>query len=961
MKILNIFFKDPNEKIIKSLQPIVDEINGLESKFEKMSDEELRGMTRSFVKATEGKLGEEFKQELNKLLPEAFAVVREAAKRALGHRHYDAQLIGGIILHQGQIAEMRTGEGKTLVATLPLYLNSLTQRGVHLITVNDYLSQIGAGWMAPVYHLLGLTIGVIIHDSALVYDPEYTDESQYDERLKHFRIVERGEAYKCDILYGTNNEFGFDYLRDNMAPSLGRMAQRELHYAIVDEVDSILIDEARTPLIISAPAEESTDKYYKFAKLVKQLKENEDYNIDEKMRAVTLTEAGIGKMEKWLGVDNIYTSGGVRDVHHIEQALKAWTLFKHDRDYVVKGGEVIIVDEFTGRLMQGRRYSEGLHQAIEAKEGAQIQRESQTLATITFQNYFRMYNKLAGMTGTAITEAEEFSKIYNLETAVIPTNKPMVRKDLNDLIYRTEAGKYKAVVEEIKRRNKKGQPVLVGTISIEKNQMLGEMLEQEGVRTQILNAKHHEKEAKIISQAGKLGAVTIATNMAGRGVDIILGGALAASSSPSPSSASREEGTIVAGESGLDEHEQVKKLGGLHVIGTERHEARRIDNQLRGRAGRQGDPGSSQFYVSMEDDLMRIFGGDKMKNLMAALRVPEDMPIENKMVSRSIESAQRKVEGNNFDIRKHLVEYDDVINKHREVIYRKRREILELAGEEGREGGESGEGIEGERGLSDIIFNMVENEIEQVVSFHTSEDAIKDWNLKEIYQVASTIFPVEEKLKSDLFNYTKDGGKLDKAKARTSIIEHLVSLADSSYKNISSQAKETGLNWQEIEKAILIRSIDTLWIEHLEAMAHMRQGIGLRGYGQRDPLIEYKKEAYGLYNELNSLIQKQVVYSIFKVGQVQGFSAPDLADRAKQFSAPAKVMEAGTSSFSGFKPVAADSVSGTQESGRQKRGDLIKIKMKDAEGQKVGRNDPCPCGAKKPDGTPKKYKHCCGK
>ena len=1006
MKILNIFFKDPNEKIIKSLQPIIDEINGLEKKFEVMSDEELKGMTSKFKEKlgvkrdgadTTGLLrrrsvngGTPPRNDnviIDELLPEVFAVVREAAKRVLGQRHYDAQLIGGIILHRGQIAEMRTGEGKTLVATLPLYLNALTGKGVQLVTVNDYLSRLGAGWMAPVYYALGLTTGVIIHDAALIYDPEYTDEQQYDERLKHFRPIERREAYRCDVLYGTNNEFGFDYLRDNMAPSLDKMAQRGLHYAIVDEVDSILIDEARTPLIISAPAEESTDKYLKFAQLVQRLKENDDYNIDEKMRAATLTEAGIAKMEKWLGVDNIYTTGGVREVHHIEQALKAWTLFKRDRDYVVKDGEVIIVDEFTGRLMHGRRYSEGLHQAIEAKEGAQIQRESQTLATITFQNYFRMYDKLAGMTGTAVTEAEEFAKIYGLETVVIPTHKPMIRQDKNDLIYHTEQGKYKAVAEEIKRRNKKGQPVLVGTISIEKNEMLSEMLEREGVKAQILNAKHHEKEAKIITQAGRVGVITLATNMAGRGVDIMLGGAEPPKDSPEYNEWKKE-------------HDKVIELGGLHVIGTERHEARRIDNQLRGRAGRQGDPGSSQFYVSTEDDLMRIFGGDRMKSLMTTLRVPEDMPIENKIISRSIESAQKKVEGNNFDIRKHLVEYDDVINKHREAIYRKRREILEIAEHENTKTlkhenietrkHENKDVILGEaknfrnqaalsktrdsspelaphndagaqndkEGLSRIILEMVENEIEQVVSFHTAGDAVKDWNLDEIYQVTSTIFPVERKLKGNLADLVGDSSKLDKAKAQTAIIEHLVNLAKNNYKNISLQANEAGLNWQEIEKAILIRSIDTLWIEHLEAMAHMRQGIGLRGYGQRDPLIEYKKEAYHLYNELNNLIQKQVVYSIFKVGQVQGFSAPGLADRAKQFSAPAKVADSSTSSFSGFRQMGADSASISQDGRRQTadgRVDVVKSKVKDASGRKVGRNDPCPCG------SGKKFKKCCGK
>jgi len=985
MGILNKILGDPNEKIIKSLQPIVDQINNLERKFTKMSDEELKGMTVKFKERLgmktppqpspsqgEGELPTPYEgggkgEVLDEMLPDAFAVVREATKRTLGQRHYDVQLIGGIVLHRGQITEMRTGEGKTLVATLPLYLNALTGEGVHLVTVNDYLSQLGAGWMAPIYYALGMSTAVIIHDAALIYDPEYSDETQYDERLKHFKPIERRDAYRCDILYGTNNEFGFDYLRDNMVPSLERMVQRELHYAIVDEVDSILIDEARTPLIISAPAEESTDKYYKFAQLVKQLKENDDYNIDEKMRAATLTEAGITKMEKWLGVDNIYTSGGIREVHHIEQALKAWTLFKRDRDYVVKParaggeGEVIIVDEFTGRLMQGRRYSEGLHQAIEAKEGAQIQRESQTLATITFQNYFRMYSKLAGMTGTAVTEAEEFAKIYNLETVVIPTNKPMIRQDMNDLIYRTEIGKFKAVVSEIKKRQEKGQPVLVGTISIEKNELLGEMLEREGVKPQILNAKHHVKEAQIISQAGKLGAVTIATNMAGRGVDIILGG------------------------NPPDSYEQKKviELGGLHVIGTERHEARRIDNQLRGRSGRQGDSGSSQFYVSMEDDLMRIFGGDRMKSLMTTLKVPEDMPIENKIVSRSIESAQKKVEGNNFDIRKHLVEYDDVINKHREAIYKRRREILELEGGEGLEGEEgkpsyanplaervgASEGEEGERGLTDIIMEMVENEIEQVVSFHSAADVIKDWNLDEIYQVASTIFPVEDKLKTDLDEIISDGGKLDKVKARTTIIEHLINLANLSYKNIKKQFQSategeitrSRIEWQEIERAILIRSIDTLWIEHLEAMDYMRRGIGLRGYGQRDPLIEYKKEAYQLYNELNNLIQRQVVYSIFKVGQVQQFGAPSLADRARQFSAPAKTSDSSTTSFARFKQVDQGSSSSTNDKRDSKSGDLVKPKVKDASGKKVGRNDPCPCGAKKLDGTPKKYKKCCSR
>ncbi|MDD4611063.1 MAG: preprotein translocase subunit SecA [Patescibacteria group bacterium] len=927
MSILTKIFGDPNEKVIKKIQPIVDEINKLEPEISAKSDEELRALTEKFKAEYKEAVdkGEEGEKYLEKILPQAFAMVREMSKRVSGQRHYDVQLVGGIVLHRGQIAEMKTGEGKTKVATLPLFLNALTGRGVHLVTVNDYLSRVGAGWMAPIYHKLGLTTSVIIHDQAFIYDPEHNDESQYDERLKHFRKISRKEAYNCDITYGTNNEFGFDYLKDNMVNVLEQMVQRDLHYAIVDEVDSILIDEARTPLIISAPAEESTDKYYKFAQLVRNLVENEDYNVDEKMRAATLTEAGIEKMEKWLGIGNIYVAGGISEVHHIEQALKAQVLFKLDRDYVVKDGEVIIVDEFTGRLMPGRRYSEGLHQAIEAKEGVQIQRESMTLATVTFQNYFRMYKKLAGMTGTAVTEAEEFSKIYGLETLIIPTNKPTIRKDMNDLIYRTEEGKYKAVIQEVKERNKKGQPVLVGTISIEKNEMLVAMMKREGLHPQVLNAKNHEKEAQIIFQAGGSGAITLATNMAGRGVDIILGG-------PSESLGVKNE-----------EQKKIQELGGLHVIGTERHEARRIDNQLRGRAGRQGDPGSSQFYVSMEDDLMRIFGGDRMKNIMKTLRVPEDMPIENGMISRSIESAQKKVEGNNFDIRKHLVEYDDVINKHREAIYRRRREVLEIYRKT----------IErtADRNLSEIIFEIVENEIEQVVSFHTAADEIRAWNIQEIFEVASTIFPVDKNLKIDLDKIIADGGKFDKAKVRTVIIELLVKVARENYGRMREGIERLGVKWVEIEKGVLLRSIDTLWIEHLDAMDYMRRGIGLRGYGQRDPLVEYKKEAYRLFNELNNLIQKQVVYSIFKIGAAQEptlrVGDDDLNKRKIQFSAPQKEMTNQNSPFAAYNKNARTNKAGTI--------DMVHEKAKNEEGEKIGRNDPCPCG------SGKKYKKCCGK
>ncbi len=920
MNILDKIFGDPNKKVVKLLQPAVDSINAFEEKFKAMSDIKLREMTDKFKKqlnvdksinARERDIEAE-KKKLDEILPEVFAVVREAARRVLKQRHYDVQLMGGIILHRGQISEMKTGEGKTLVATLPAYLNALTGRGVHLITVNDYLAKRDAEWMGQLYSFLGLTVGCINHDISYKLEKNEQESSLVE--------VERKEAYLCDVLYGTNNEYGFDYLRDNMAHGLERMSQRDLNYAIVDEVDSILIDEARTPLIISAPAEESTEKYFKFNELVRRLKENEDYNIDEKMRAATLTEGGISRLEKMLNVDNIYTSGGMRDVHHIEQALKAMALFKRDRDYVVKDGEVVIVDEFTGRLMFGRRYSEGLHQAIEARENVKVQRESQTLASVTFQNYFRMYEKLAGMTGTAVTEAEEFAKIYSLETIVVPTNKEMSRKDLNDLIYRSEMGKFKAVVVETKKRYEKGQPVLIGTISIEKNELLADMMEREGVKAQVLNAKHHEKEAQIIAQAGKLGAVTIATNMAGRGVDIILGG--------NPSDAKTQE--------------EVKNLGGLHIIGTERHESRRIDNQLRGRAGRQGDAGSSQFYVSMEDDLMRIFGGEKMKGLMQTLKVPEDMPIENKMVSRSIESAQAKVEANNFDIRKHLVEYDDVINKHREAIYKRRREILEIADKD-----KSEKIKEEKKKLADIILEMVENEIEQVVLFHTSAEQVVDWNLEEIYQVASTIFPVESKLKDDLSSYTKNGNKLDKVKARTAIIEHLSGLALKNYEKLKQMAEKSEIIWTDIEKAILLRSIDTLWMEHLDSMEHMRKGIGLRGYGQRDPLVEYKKESYRLFNELNGLIQKQVVYSIFKVGDVKQVVAPTSEKRATQFSAPAKEMSDNSSSFSQFKTSGNNSSSSSFLQ--------VKDKVKDEAGNKIGRNDPCPCG------SGKKYKKCCGK
>jgi preprotein translocase subunit SecA len=659
MSFLNKIFSDPNEKYLQSIQPLIDEINFFESKLEVLSNEQLKEKTQELKK-----------NFCDDILPEAFALIKEAAKRTLNQRHFDVQLIGGIVLHQGKIAEMKTGEGKTLSSTLSLYLNALEGKGVHLVTVNDYLAKRDTVWMGQIYHLLGLSVSCIVHDNAYLYDPTYISEQktanneQLDKErdiIGGFKIVEsylrpvtRKEAYLADITYGTNNEFGFDYLRDNMVYDLAQKVQRPFYYAIIDEVDSILIDEARTPLIISAPDMESSKWYQDFARIMPRLQKEIDYNVDEKLRAATLTEGGINKIEKILGVNNIYEEKGIKYLNYLEQALKAEALFKRDKDYVVKGGEIIIVDEFTGRLMPGRRFSGGLHQALEAKEGVFVQPESKTLASITFQNYFRLYKKLAGMTGTAITSAEEFDKVYKLDVIVVPTNKSMIRKDLPDRVYKTEDGKFKAVIGEIKKRHQTKQPVLVGTTSIEKNEYLGKLLEREGIKHQILNAKHHEKEGEIIAQAGQLGAVTIATNMAGRGVDIILGG--------NPSS--------------QEKREKVIQSGGFHIIGTERHEARRIDNQLRGRAGRQGDPGSSQFFVSLEDDLLRIFGSDKIKSLMSFLKIPEDQPIEAKMISGAIESAQSKIEGFNFDTRKHLLDYDDVLNKHREIIYKKRDEIL---------------------------------------------------------------------------------------------------------------------------------------------------------------------------------------------------------------------------------------------------------------------------------------------
>ena len=898
MGIWSKLFKDANEKEIDKLKPTVDKVNVLSAEFEKLAYDDLKNKTIEL----KGKLANG--SSLDDLLPEAFALAREANRRAIGIRHYDVQLMGAMILHRGEISEMKTGEGKTHVASLALYLNALEGKGVHLITVNDYLAKRDAGWNGSANHLLGMTTSCLVHDVALIYDPNYNDDQQKDDRLKHLRPCTRKEAYSADITYGTNSEFGFDFLRDNMATRVELQVQRELNFAIVDEVDSVLIDEARTPLIISSPAEESAGLYKKFSQLVPRLQENTDYNVDEKMRAATLTDEGIEKIEKWLGVGNIYTEGGMQFAHHLEQALNAHALYKNDRDYVVKDGEVIIIDEFTGRLMYGRRYSEGLHQAIEAKENVEVQKESRTLATITIQNYFRMYKKLAGMTGTAATEAEEFSKIYKLDVTIVPTNRPMVRNDLQDRIYSTERGKIQAVVREIKELHEKGQPVLVGTISIEKNELLSAMLESAGVPHAVLNAKQHEKEAQILSQAGRMGAVTVATNMAGRGVDILLGGT----------------------PFNENEYNEVKSLGGLCVFGTERHEARRIDNQLRGRAGRQGDPGASRFFISLEDDLMRIFGSDRVKNMMQRLGVPEDQPIENKFISNAIEKAQRRVEGNNFDIRKHLVEYDDVINKQRSIIYKRRKQILEST-------------VEANSTFTkDEILEMVGDEINQVVSFHTASDQQEEWNLKEICEVAKTIFPITNEICEKISSLEKiAGNRLQDAGARTEIIELLLKEAKEQYVLLEKRITEQSKNEQTIrlvEKEVLLRSVDFLWIDHLDAIAALRSGIGLRGYGQRDPLIEFKKETYSMFTQLQNLIQKQVVYSIYKVG---------LMSETESTQAQKNISLSGASEGNQFQ---------NNKTSDKQAAPLIK-KQRTESGEKVGRNDPCPCG------SGKKYKNCC--
>ena len=883
--LLRKVFGTKNEREIKRVLPLVEHVNSKEAHIAGLSDVQLKDKTEEFKRSLEAG------KTLDDILPEAFAVVREVSRRRLKMRHFDVQILGGIVLNEGKIAEMKTGEGKTLVATLPVYLNALEGKGVHVVTVNDYLAKRDTQWMGPIYNFIGLSVGAIQHDSSFIYDPSYFST---DKRLDFLRPCTRQEAYSADITYGTNNEFGFDFLRDNMKYEISDYCQRELNYAIVDEVDSILIDEARTPLIISGPSEESTDKYYKIDKIIPGLQKDSDYTIDEKAKTAILTEEGNIKIERLLGAGNLYDPSNIELVHHVLQALKAHTLFKKDVDYVVKDGEVIIVDEFTGRLMPGRRWSDGLHQAVEAKEDVKIESENQTLATITFQNYFRMYNKLAGMTGTADTEAAEFAKIYNLEVIVVPTNKPMIRPDYPDVIYKTEKGKFNSVIREIEELHKKGQPVLVGTISIEKSEILSHLLKKKGIPHSVLNAKHHEREAEIITQTGRSSAVTIATNMAGRGTDIILGGnpeGLARDFLKDKKDYTEDEWKQALSKSEdicKNDREKVLSAGGLHILGTERHEARRIDNQLRGRSGRQGDPGSSRFYLSLEDDLMRIFGSDRISGLMGKLGMDEDMPIENRMVTKAIENAQKRVEAHNFDIRKHLLEYDDVMNKQRSEIYSFRKESL--LGEN----------------LKDRIFSMIDEIVDEILFIYCPQEKhMEEWDIKGLkdsvyglFSIAPDVTPMDlDSLKNTLISEFKNAYEKKESEIGSDIMRYL-------------------------EKVIMLQIIDTQWKDHLLAMDHLKEGIGLRGYGQRDPLVEYKKEAFDMFADMISRISTEVLKRLFKI-QVQK------RETIKK------------------EPV-------RQARLNYNRGEGLSTVQTVRRSKKVGRNEPCPCG------SGKKFKKCCG-
>lgn len=885
-RLLTSIFGTKHDREIKRLAPALDRVNALEPTFVKMSDAELRAQTARLREQVDAG------QSLDELLPEAFAVCREGSRRALGMRHFDVQVIGGMALHEGKIAEMKTGEGKTLVATLSAYLNALSGKGVHVVTVNDYLARRDAEWMGQIYRFLNLSVGVIQHD---------------------LRDLARKHSYASDLTYGTNNEFGFDYLRDNMKYSLEHYVQRGHNYAIVDEVDSILIDESRTPLIISGPSEESTDKYYQINTIIPRLREEEDYNIDEKSRTVALTDSGIAKAEKALNVDNLYDPANMEVVHHINQALKAHTLFKRDTDYIVKDGEVVIIDEFTGRQMPGRRWSDGLHQAVEAKEGVKIANENQTLATITFQNYFRLYKKLSGMTGTADTEAAEFYQIYKLPVMVIPTNRPMVRKEFPDVIYRTAREKYDAVVEEIAQLHERGQPVLVGTISIENSERLARMLKKRGIKHNVLNAKYHEKEAEIVAQAGREAGVTIATNMAGRGTDILLGGnpeflakhELNLPTTPGAETLFTPEEAAAYGkalskynEISVREKAKVVELGGLHILGTERHEARRIDNQLRGRSGRQGDPGSSRFYLSLEDDLMRIFGSDRISGLMQRLGMEEGVPIEHNMVTRAIENAQKRVEAQHFSSRKHLLEYDDVMNKQREVIYGERRKILE------------------NQDVHEEILGMIEDLGADFAETYASSEYPEEWDFEGLNKALLGEFRLQINVDPKaLADFTKD-------RIRDEIIQRAKDVYSKKEQDIGPPILRS------LERAVMLETIDSLWKDHLLNMDHMKEGIGLRGWGQKDPLVEYKREGFQMFETMLAQIREDAVKVMFYAQPIA--QAAPAAIQRKPERRPVQLIESHGESV--------------------EAGSRQPVKKE----HKVGRNELCPCG------SGKKFKKCHG-
>lgn len=903
-------FGTHHDREMKRIQPTIDKINALESEIQKLSDDELKAKTPEFQQRL--KNGE----TTDDILVEAFAVCREASIRVLGMRHYDVQLIGGITLHNGSIAEMRTGEGKTLVATAPVYLNALTGRGVHVVTVNDYLATRDAEWMGRLYKWLGLTVGIVTHE------------------LNDF---ERKEAYGADITYGTNNEFGFDYLRDNMKYSLEHYVQREHHFAIVDECDSILIDEARTPLIISGPSEESTEKYSLVNKIIPKLEIEKHFTVEEKSKSAMLTEDGNAKVEELLGISNIYDPQHIELLHNVYQGLKAHHLFKLDVDYMVKNGEIVIVDEFTGRLMEGRRWSDGLHQAIEAKEGLKVKSENQTLASVTFQNYFRMYSKLSGMTGTADTEAVEFRKIYNLGVTVIPTNKPIARIDQNDLIYKSEHAKFEAIAKDIKEKHAKGQPILVGTVSIERSERISTHLKKYGVKHNVLNAKHHEHEADIVAQAGRFGAVTIATNMAGRGTDIVLGGnaeAMAKNINSDENSEEFQQAFKKFETQCADEKKKVLEAGGLYIIGTERHESRRIDNQLRGRSGRQGDPGESRFYLSLEDDLMRIFNGERIQSIMSRLNVPDDEPIEAGMVSRAVENAQKKVEGHNFDIRKHLLEYDDVMNQQRNSVYSLRKEVL------------SGDN------LSDLTKEMMGEVTSNILDTYSPEGSRRDeWNLEGMNNHLQKVFGAR-------IDNLEDLGHMD------AVVEAVTGLVKSQYE---SQEKMLGHLFDDVKQKILLQTIDTKWKDHLLSMDHLKDGINLRSFAQKDPLIEYKKEAYSMFQSFHYSIREEALELIFKIrlgiqdenGNMIPISELDQEQLNENFGFDEEFDSSGLE-------MGRDEVMSTggpepepqQENFQFNRGQQEDEKKPETfvrTQEKVGRNDPCPCG------SGKKFKQCHGK